>query len=213
MDLFFRRHPLEVLVESNTTGECRVLSGVGESGDLILVDRTDYEPTRVQPVDGAAPSARDLRPGYVIEADISWDDETAHLEDFSVEEWTLFAFARGVSNVFEVALDTWADAQREGLGVNSTVTYSNDGAPNGALYTFAAQSGSADVFAEFSDGRRPLEPLLERVEADPPHEVFVLRPATHEFVLVYIVLSKDSILADTVRDTYDCPRPSEPLRS
>jgi len=28
-------------------------------------------------------------------------------------------------------------------------------------------------------------------------------------VIVYLVLHRDSVLADTVRDTYDCPRPAE----
>lgn len=40
-------------------------------------------------------------------------------------------------------------------------------------------------------------------------EVFVMRPADEQFVLVYIVLRKGGLLADTVRDTYHCPRPEE----
>jgi hypothetical protein len=36
-----------------------------------------------------------------------------------------------------------------------------------------------------------------------------MRPVEHDFVVVYLVLHRDSVLADTVRDTYDCPRPSE----
>jgi hypothetical protein len=209
--LFSTRLVLET-VRATTAGTYRVLSTVDETGELILVDRSDYEPTRVEAANGASGSLADLRAGYLIDAELSWEDERARLEAYSVEEWTLFTFKRGVSNLFEVALDTWAEAQSEGLGVNSSVTYSNDGAPNGALYTFASPAGGPDVFAEFQDGRRPLEPLLEQVEAEPPYEVFVFRPATHDFVLVYIVLAKESILADTVRDTYDCGRPSEPLR-
>lgn len=174
-----------------------------------------FEPTELTVDDTAevpVTTLEGLRPGYVIDADLVWADGVARARGCSVVELTLFSFRDGVSNLFEVALDTWEEAQREGLGVNSSVTYSNDGAPNGALYTFAEQPGETDLFAEFRDGRRPLEPLLDRVETDPPYEVFVFRPMTHSFVLVYIVFAKESILADTVRDTYECPRPTEPLR-
>ncbi|CDK39249.1 uncharacterized protein BN903_21 [Halorubrum sp. AJ67] len=33
--------------------------------------------------------------------------------------------------------------------------------------------------------------------------MFVLRPAAHEFVAVYVVFDRDGVLAQTVRDTYD----------
>lgn len=198
-----------------TTGQFRVLRAPDESGDLVLVDRADFEPTMVT-LDGSGgveSQIRDgLRSGYVIDAKLVWSDGTARLDECSVCEWTLFAFRDRVTNLFEDALDTWAEAQQQGIGVNSRVTFSNDGIPNGALYTFAEQPGAVDIFAEFRDGRRPLEPLLDRVDSPPPYETFIFRPATHDFILVYVVLNKESILADTVRDTYDCPRPTEPLR-
>lgn len=198
-----------------TSGRYRVLATDGESPSVLLCDVETFEPTELT-VDGSSDVPRatleGLRPGYVLDADLVWAEGIARAKECSVVEWTLFAFRDGVSNLFEVALDTWQEAQREGLGVNSSVTYSNDGAPNGALYTFAEQPGETDLFAEFTDGRRPLEPLLDRIDPDPPYELFVLRPVTHSFILVYIVFGKESILADTIRDSYECPRPTEPLR-
>jgi hypothetical protein len=178
-----------------------------EEGELVLVDREDYEPLTVTVPDGVAEGGTDLRPGYAVGATVEWEDSPL-LADVSVTDRTLLEFVDGATNLFEVALDTWEAARREGVGVNSRVTRGNDGDPNGALYTFADGPG-AEVFAEFRRGARPLEPLLERVETPPPYEVFVMRPATHAFVLVYIVLGKGSVLADTVRDTYGCPRPPE----
>jgi hypothetical protein len=202
-------------VNPTTTGRFRVLRPRHDSGELILVDRDDFEPTLVT-LDGVgdvAPELGDgLRSGYLVDAELAWSDGTARLVECQVKEWTLFAFGDRVTNIFEDALDTWAEAQQQGLGVNSRVTFSNDGIPNGALYTFAEQPGEQDIFAEFREGRRPVDPLLDRLDSPPPYEVFILRPGTHEFILVYVVLNKESILADTVRDTYDCPRPTEPLR-
>lgn len=180
--------------------EFRVLAN--RDDEALLVDREDYEPLTV----GASGEA--LLPGYGIDAEIAWDGEP-ELVRFDVVDHTLLEFVDGATNLFEVALDTWEEARTEGLGVNSRVTYGNDGDPNGALYTFADGPGSS-VFREFRSGTRPLEPLIERVDRQPPHEVFVLRPATRPFVLVYIVFEKESVLAGTVRDTYGCPRPPEP---
>lgn len=201
--------------QPTSAGRYRVLATDAEPSTVLLLGREDFEPTTltvdaksVVPVD----TLNGLRPGYVIDAELVWDEGHARATSYVVLEWTLFAFRDGMSNIFEVALDTWQEAQREGLGVNSRVTYSNDGAPNGALYTFAEQPGETDLFAEFKDGRRPIDPLLDRIDTPPPYEVFVLNPATHAFVLVYVVFAKGSILADTVRDTYECPRPTEPLR-
>jgi len=41
-------------------------------------------------------------------------------------------------------------------------------------------------------------------------EVFVLRPADGPYVVVLIALRKGGTLANTVRETYHCPRPDEP---
>ncbi|MFB6219586.1 MAG: DUF6663 family protein [Halobacteriaceae archaeon] len=175
----------------------RVLARDG--GEAVVVDREDYEPLTV-----ADPG---LLPGYGVDAAVEWSDPP-ELADVTVVERTLIEFVDGASNLFEDALDAAEEARQEGVGVNSRVTYGQDGEPNGALYTFADGPG-ASVFREFRSGSRPLEPLVERVERPPPYEVFVLRPATRPFVVVYIVFEKESVLADTVRDTYGCPRPPE----
>jgi hypothetical protein len=184
-----------------STEAFRVLDVDGE--ELTLVDREEFDPLTV-----AGPDATSgLLPGYAVEAAVEWG-ETPTLAGVDVVERTLLEFVDGATNLFEAALDTAEEARQEGLGVNSRVTRGNDGDPNGALYTFADGPGGA-VFREFRRGERPLEPLLERVDLPAPHEVFVLRPATQAFVVVYIVFEKESRLADTVRDTYGCPRPPE----
>lgn len=191
------------------TDEYRVLATGPET--ITLLDRGEYDRTDIATTSADNVPLAGLRPGYRIEATLSWQTDPPTVETLTVSDTTLFTFQRGVSGLFEVALDTWETARQQGLGINSRVTYSNDGHPNGALYTFAAQSGERDLFEEFQTGTRPLDPLLDRVEAEPPYEVFVFDPHAHDFVLVYIVLAKHSLLADTVRDTYDCPRPTEPL--
>ncbi|GGL58322.1 DUF6663 family protein [Halocalculus aciditolerans] len=187
-----------------TDGQFRVLDVRGETARLA--DCETHEPVDVT-LDGDA-----VRPGYRVDAALAWEDGTARFETLDVVERTLLGYADGVTNLFEVALDVWEEAKREGLGVNARTTYDTDSEPNGAVYTFAEQPGERDVFADLRAGALPLEPLVDRLQehADPPHEVFVLRPATHDFVLVYLVASKESVLANTVRDTYDLPRPSEP---
>jgi len=180
--------------------EFRVLAH--RDGEILLVDREDYEPLTAE-ASGAA-----VLPGFGVDADLGWG-EPPELADLEVVDRTLLEFVDGATNLFEVALDTVEEARREGLGVNSRVTYGTDGDPNGALYAFADGPGSS-VFREFRSGSRPLEPLIEQVDRDPPYEVFVLRPATRPFVLVYIVFREESTLADTVRETYGCPRPPKP---
>ncbi|GAD53039.1 hypothetical protein MBEHAL_1799 [Halarchaeum acidiphilum MH1-52-1] len=190
-----------------TTGTYRVRSR-STDGDLRCVDLDDGEALDVAP-------AADLRPGYRFDGTLAWDDGTARVTECEVTDRTLFAYADGVANLFEAALDAWEEARRENSGVNARPTFDQGGDPNGAVYTFAEQTGERDVYAELRDGTAPLEPLLDRFRDgesgfDAPNEVFVLRPATHGFVLVYLVAEKGGVLADTVRDTYGCPRPDEP---
>jgi len=176
---------------------------------LVPLDGESYDPTAVETAGYEAPLAdavATLRPGNRVAATLAWEDGDARFTELTVETETLVEFVPGASNIFEAAQDTWQEARREGVGVNSDVTYSTDGEPVGAVYTFAKQPGVRDVFSEFQEATRPLEPLLERVEKPEPYEVFVMRPVGEEFVVVYIVFDFDSLLADTVRDTYDCPR-------
>ncbi|WP_435358614.1 DUF6663 family protein [Haloarchaeobius sp. DFWS5] len=156
----------------------------------------------------------DLRPGYVVEATLSWVDADPTVESISVERRSLYAFADDVTNLFEAATDAWENARAQGEGMNSQVTKDTDGAVNGVLYVFGESSGASDLYDEFRTGQRPIEPLVARVndrEGRAPREVFVLRPAGHEFVVVYITFDKGGLLPDTMRDTYDLPRPDEPL--
>jgi len=108
--------------------------------------------------------------------------------------------------MFEAAVDAWDQIRSAGEAVGSITTRSNDGEPNGALYLFADAPGKRR-FADLRSGRLPIEPLVARVnesrEDDGPREVFVLRPAAHDFVAVYVVFDREGVLAQTVRDTYD----------
>jgi hypothetical protein len=147
-----------------------------------------------------------LEPGYVVDATLSWTDASARFEEVEVVRESRFRFADGVEGMFEAAVETWEQIRAAGEAVGSITTRSNDGEPNGALYLFADAPGG-DAFADLRAGRLPVEPLVARVnesrEDDGPREVFVLRPAAHEFVAVYVVFDREGVLAQTVRDTYD----------
>ncbi|WP_435074744.1 DUF6663 family protein [Halorubrum sp. HHNYT27] len=147
-----------------------------------------------------------LEPGYVVDATLAWTDASARLVDVDVVRESRFRFVDDVEGMFEAAVETWDRIRAEGEAVGSITTRSNDGEPNGALYLFADAPGG-DAFADLRAGRLPIEPLVARVnesrEDDRPREVFVLRPAAHDFVAVYVVFDRDGVLAQTVRDTYD----------
>ncbi|WP_132058677.1 DUF6663 family protein [Halorussus amylolyticus] len=183
-----------------------------ESGPLRLLDRETYEPI-VTAESGHDDAVADLRAGYLVDADLDWSSAEPTVRSASVRRPTLYAFADGIDPVFEVAQEAWADARAVGDSMNSRVTRNTDNEVNGVLYVFA-ESETGGTFDAFRDGSRPLEPLVDRVnerEGSAPREVFVLRPADGEFVVVTIALRKGGQFADTLRETYDCPRPSEPL--
>ncbi|PSQ35543.1 hypothetical protein BRD11_02490, partial [Halobacteriales archaeon SW_12_69_24] len=96
-------------------------------------------------------------------------------------------------------------ARADGEPMNSRVTYGTDNEPNGVVYTFADQPGSRDLLAEFRDGGKPLEPLVDRAarseDVEPPFSVYVIEPE-EPFLVVYIVLEPDGLLDETVADTY-----------
>ena len=157
--------------------------------------------------DGAlADRLASLEPGFVVDATLSWTDGTARFTAVEVVRESRFRFADGVEGMFEAAVDAWDQIRADGEAVGSITTRSNDGEPNGALYLFADAPGSS-AFEDLRAGRLPVEPLVARVnesrEDDDPREVFVLRPAAHQFVAVYVVFDRDGVLAQTVRDTYD----------
>jgi len=147
-----------------------------------------------------------LEPGHVVDATLAWTDASARFVDVEVARESRFRFADDVEGMFEAAVETWERIRAEGEAVGSITTRSNDGEPNGALYLFADAPGG-DAFADLRAARLPVEPLVARVnesrEDDDPREVFVLRPAAHDFVAVYVVFDRDGVLAQTVRDTYD----------
>ncbi|MFC7045372.1 DUF6663 family protein [Halobacteriaceae archaeon GCM10025711] len=202
-------------MQQQTTGTYRVLASPRGREELLLIDVEDHDPTYVETGgydDDLAADVDGLLPGYRVRATLTWsEDGTPRFSDVEVTARTLLEFVDAASNLFEAALDTMQEARREDLGVNSRVTYGTDREPNGAVYTFAKQPGARDLFEEIQSGVLPLEPLVERLHEhdDEPYELFVLRPYDHEFVVVYLVLDKGSVLADTVRDTYGCPRPDE----
>jgi hypothetical protein len=166
--------------------------------DPLYATAEGYEGDLAEAVDA-------LRPGYVVEATLAWTDGSARFREVEVVRETRFRFADGIEGMFEAAVDAWEQIRAAGEPVGSITTRSNDGDPNGALYLFADAPGS-DAFAELRAARLPIEPLVARVNEsrsdDDPREVFVLRPAAHEFVAVYVVFDRDGVLAQTVRDTY-----------
>ncbi|WP_276300967.1 DUF6663 family protein [Halorussus lipolyticus] len=179
-------------------------------GRLRLLDRDTYEPI-VTADEGHDAAVEEVRPGYLVDADLDWSTSEPTVESLSVRRPTLYAFADEAEPVFDVAQETWSEARLAGDSMNSRVTRNTDNEVNGVLYVFG-EDGT--TFESFRDGERPVEPLVDRVneqEGEAPREVFVLRPASKEFVIVTITLRKSGQFADTLRETYERPRPSEPL--
>ncbi len=177
---------------------------------LRLLDRETYEPVVTAP-DGHGGAVTEVFPGYSIDADLDWSSTEPTVRSLSVHRRTLYTFVDGIEPVFEAAQQTWAEARTAGESMNSRVTRNTDNEVNGVLYVFAEDEGGR-VFESFRDGTRPLEPLIDRVnegEGEDPREVFVLRPAEGTYVIVTIALRKGGQFAETLRETYDCPAPSE----
>jgi hypothetical protein len=189
----------------------RVLPGP-DPDSLRLLDRETYDPVVVR-IDEGDPRLRDVRPGYLLDATLDWSAPEPAVEAVSLRRPTLYTFADDIEPVFEVARDVWQEARASGDGMNSRVTRNTDGEVNGVCYVFA-EPPLEDRLAEFRDGTRPLEPLVDRVNetADTaPRDVFVLRPSDGAFVVVTIALEKDGHFAETIRETYGCDRPAESL--
>jgi len=211
-------------MEPTTTGRFRVLDRRPD-GTILLVDLDaavaaveDTDPEAdLQPLAAVPPETDEelaetvgkLKPGYVITASLAWDDSEAEFVDCEIQERSWIQYADGVSGLFEVAQETWYDAQMAGDAMNSRTTYSTDNEANGVVYTVAKQTPPRDLFNEFRTGATPIEPLIQRVEAErddsEDRAVFVMNPVDEEFVLIYIVFRKDGMLAETVRDTYGLP--------
>jgi len=169
-------------------------------------DRFDPLYAAAEGYDGTlADRVASLEPGFVVDATLAWTDGSARFADLEIVRESRFRFADGVDGMFEAAVDAWDQIRSAGEAVGSITTRSNDGEPNGALYLFADAPGS-DAFSDLRAGRLPVEPLVARVnesrDDDDPREVFVLGPAAHDFVAVYVVFDREGVLAQTVRDTY-----------
>ena len=195
------------------SGTYRVFeSDRGES--IRLVERGTEEPitVRADGYDDSLQSTVDgLRPGYLVAATLDWaGDDGPVFADLSVERTTLFVFVDGTPDIFDQAERTFQQRTRDREPIASDVTHGTDSEANGVVYTVAKQRGERDVFDSFRTGRMTIEPMLDKLEdggAEPPYEVFVIRPETHPFVALYFTLQKDGLLANTLRDEYDCPRP------
>jgi hypothetical protein len=177
---------------------------------LRFLSRDTFEST-VVPTDAAV---ADLQPGNLVEATLSEAGVDPAVESLSVVRPTRYQFADAIDPVFEVAEDLWAEAKLAGEGMESQVTRNTDGEVNGVCYVFA-EDDLGGRFAEFRDGSRPLDPLVDRINesenADPaPRAVFVLRPPDQQFVIVVIALEADGQFATTLRDTYDLAGASGP---
>ncbi|UPV75023.1 hypothetical protein M0R89_02900 [Halorussus limi] len=183
-----------------------------EDGPVRLLDRQTFEPVVTAESGHDAPVA-DLRPGYLVDADLDWSSPDPTVRSLSVRRPTLYVFADDAEPMFDAARETWTEARTAGDSMNSRVTRNTDSEVNGVLYVFG-EDPTNGIFEAFRDGTRPVEPLVDRVneqEGSAPREVFVLRPEGGEFVVVTIALRKGGQFADTLRETYDATRPSEPL--
>ena len=194
-------------------GTYRVLAGRDDETWRFL-DRTTFETVAV-PLDGRDVPVADLEPGYLIDADLDWGSEEPTVRSLALRRPTLYTFVDDADPIFEVAESLWEETRAAGEGMNATQTYNTDNRVNGVCYVFA-DPGQPSVFDEFRDGARPLEPLVDRVndepDADPePRELFVLRPVDGEFTVVTIALTKGGRFAETLRETYERERPTEPL--
>lgn len=161
----------------DTPGRYRVHARITRDGEpaFVLIDcaETDdpaeaYEPVVVAAdgYEGAlAETVAELETGNRVAATLDWTgpDATASFETLSVERRTRFRFADEVEGLFEAAHDAWEAARRDGDAMNARVTRDTDGEPNGSLYVFGDPAGR-DVFHEFRSGRRPIDPLVERVD-------------------------------------------------
>lgn len=208
-------------MDMTTDGRYRVLGRPRDPDELLLISVDDdgdhpldaYEPTYVDTgsTDGdVADAVEELQAGMLVDATLEWTDSDPQFVAVDVVAETVFEFYDGVTGLFEAAKETWMVAEGDNAPMHGRVTKSTDGEPNGALYVFAKQSGAQDLFEEFRNGMRPLEPLIRRAdegesvppEPEQPRAVFVLRPADEPFLVVYVVFRRDGVLVKTMRSTY-----------
>ena len=186
-----------------TEGVYRVLESTRDEDERdgeewLLLDVETGDPTYVPRAD------LDAAAGNRVRATIAWPDGDPRVEESEVVADTRFAFTRTREPLFEDAHTCWRDAEEAGEGMASRVTHGTDGQPNGVVYAFADQPGSRDLYEEFRDGGKPLDPLLARLSesVDPPFEAFVIDHTGEPFLVVLLAFERDGLLAGTVRETY-----------
>ncbi len=165
--------------------------------EWLLLERQTVDPAYVPK------ESNSFAVGNLLEATLEWEGETPTVETATVVDETTFQFVRTEEPVFEAAQACFEEARSAGEAMNARVTYSTDNQENGVVYTFADQPGQRDLFGEFRDGRKPLEPLLDRAAetVEPPFSVWVL-DVNEPFVLVYIVLDPTGMLEETMCEAY-----------
>jgi hypothetical protein len=185
----------------------RVLRSPRDDGEFLLLDTETTDPVYVSATgyeNELAQTVAAIEPGNTIHAAFDWSGERPCFASVEIVTETVFAFASDATNIFDAAIECWHETESAGEAMNSRLTRSTDGNVNGVLYVFAQQTGERDLFSEFRNGIKPIGPLLDPVEgSDPPYEVFVIEPWDEPFVLIYIVLEPNGMLARTVRDTYE----------
>lgn len=186
-----------------TVGVYRVLESTRDEDERdgdewLLLDVETADPTYVPRAD------LDAAPGNRVRATLVWPNGEPRVEESEVVEDTRFAFTRTREALFQDAHACWRDAETAGEAMASRVTSGTDGEPNGVVYAFADQPGSRDLYEEFRDGGKPLDPLLARLaeSVDPPFEALVLDHTGEPFVVVLLAFERDGLLARTVRETY-----------
>lgn len=167
-----------------------------ETADPIYVITTGYEGALAETVSA-------MKPGNAVRATIDWSGERPRFSSAEIVTETVFSFARDATNIFEAATECWRETAA-GESMNSRITRNTERDVNGVLYVFAKQAGERDLFSEFRDGIKPIDPLLDTIDgSDPPYEVFGIDPRDEPFVIIYIVLEPNGTLARTMRDTYE----------
>jgi hypothetical protein len=216
--------------EVTTSGRFRVLGRPRSEDELLCIDVSNLDAVMAEAEAGVPVEARDafdptyvpttgyegataravaaLEPGNVVEATLSWADGTPRFESLVVRDRTLLHFCRGLTGAFEAARETWRSAREADAAMAARPTRNTDGEVIGGLYVFGKASGARDVYEEFVDGVLPLDPLVRKAsdaaDDDGPRELFVLEFSDEPFVVVLIALRRDGVLANTVRETYDC---------
>jgi hypothetical protein len=193
--------------DQTSEGVFRVLESTRDREEWLLLDVTSADPTYVSRAGyegelGRAVEA--LEAGNRVRAELAWTDGEPRFEAVEMLDRTRVAFTRTREQLFQDAVRAWNEAEAAGEAMNARVTRAQDGTPNGVVYVFADQPGQRDLFEEFRDGVKPLEPLLSRLaeDADPPFEAFVIDHTDAPFLAVLLCAERDGLLASTVRETY-----------